>query len=389
MQVYCCCASSAFQVNYETVDKPEIEAWVRDVRRAARHHRAGQLRLHRGRGRDGVRHRVQPADALGDHDVPRPSRGWRGPTSTTPEAEPPLRPAPDSRPTYWLYHELWRLLTDPARARERWRVARARARTRCSTGTTRCRSCWCTTCRFPWLLLDEPAARPGMDPDRLQHRQARRAAAGTDVRVLHLVGLTDERVSSRTCRGSTRPTASRPPPTGRYELRTSPTSTPDGGWRFPGRSDRAAIAGGAGRVAGEALPRIDAARHRRRRAADVLPGRDDDLPRAASTCSACPTSATRRTSWRWRRTRPRPRRWSPPPGWPCPTVCTVTRGDAAEPRPARRRETGRRRQLRRRRAWCREPEELDGRGRGRLRALATGCWSSATSSSAARCGAES
>ena len=29
VQVYCCCESSAFQVNYEMVDKPEIEAWVR------------------------------------------------------------------------------------------------------------------------------------------------------------------------------------------------------------------------------------------------------------------------------------------------------------------------------------------------------------------------
>ena len=33
VQVYCCCESSAFQVNYEMVDKPEIEAWVRGVRR--------------------------------------------------------------------------------------------------------------------------------------------------------------------------------------------------------------------------------------------------------------------------------------------------------------------------------------------------------------------
>ena len=28
VQVFCCCESSAFQVNYEMVDKPEIEAWV-------------------------------------------------------------------------------------------------------------------------------------------------------------------------------------------------------------------------------------------------------------------------------------------------------------------------------------------------------------------------
>ena len=29
MQLYCCCESSAFQVNYAMVDKPEIEEWVR------------------------------------------------------------------------------------------------------------------------------------------------------------------------------------------------------------------------------------------------------------------------------------------------------------------------------------------------------------------------
>ena len=28
VQAYCCCESSAFQINYEMVDKPEIEAWV-------------------------------------------------------------------------------------------------------------------------------------------------------------------------------------------------------------------------------------------------------------------------------------------------------------------------------------------------------------------------
>ena len=33
---YCCCESSAFQINYEMVDKPEIEAWVRQLRRRAR-----------------------------------------------------------------------------------------------------------------------------------------------------------------------------------------------------------------------------------------------------------------------------------------------------------------------------------------------------------------
>jgi hypothetical protein len=33
-----------------------------------------------------------------------------------------LTPRPTSRPTYWLYHELWRALSRPARAGERLRV---------------------------------------------------------------------------------------------------------------------------------------------------------------------------------------------------------------------------------------------------------------------------
>jgi hypothetical protein len=35
---------------------------------------------------------------------------------------PTLRPLPSSRPTYWLYHELWRMLTHPTSIPERLRV---------------------------------------------------------------------------------------------------------------------------------------------------------------------------------------------------------------------------------------------------------------------------
>ena len=35
VQAYCCCESSAFQINYEMVDKPEIEAWVTAIRRTS------------------------------------------------------------------------------------------------------------------------------------------------------------------------------------------------------------------------------------------------------------------------------------------------------------------------------------------------------------------
>ena len=35
---------------------------------------------------------------------------------------PTITPLPSSRPTYWLYHELWRMLSRPSTAGERLRV---------------------------------------------------------------------------------------------------------------------------------------------------------------------------------------------------------------------------------------------------------------------------
>jgi hypothetical protein len=29
IQLHCCCKSSAFQVNYQNVDRPDIENWIR------------------------------------------------------------------------------------------------------------------------------------------------------------------------------------------------------------------------------------------------------------------------------------------------------------------------------------------------------------------------
>ena len=37
-----------------------------------------------------------------------------------------VRPTPGSRPTYWLYHELWRLLRDPDPTQTLRRIARGK-----------------------------------------------------------------------------------------------------------------------------------------------------------------------------------------------------------------------------------------------------------------------
>ena len=93
VQVWACCESSAFQLNYAMVDKPEIEEWVRRFVGALRV--TGQLSFDFIETPDGRprRPRVQPADALGDHDVP-PRRG--GPRPGLPRRPRPRRGPADA-----------------------------------------------------------------------------------------------------------------------------------------------------------------------------------------------------------------------------------------------------------------------------------------------------
>jgi predicted ATP-grasp superfamily ATP-dependent carboligase len=121
MQVYCCCASSAFQLNYEMVDKPEIEDWVR--RFVDGLGLTGQVSFDFIEAADGRLYAIECnprthsaitmfynhpdlAGAYLDDDVPM------------------IRPLVSSRPTYWTYWELWRLLSQPRTFRTRFRTLR-------------------------------------------------------------------------------------------------------------------------------------------------------------------------------------------------------------------------------------------------------------------------
>ena len=98
LQVYGCCESSAFQINYAHVDKPEIRSWVETFVERARI--TGQVSFDFIEAADGhaVRDRMQSPHPLGDHDVLRPPRGRPRPTSTTghpvdhPATRVPARP---------------------------------------------------------------------------------------------------------------------------------------------------------------------------------------------------------------------------------------------------------------------------------------------------------
>ena len=109
VQLHCCCESSAFQVNYERVDKPEIAAWVERFVGAFK--LTGQVSFDFIQAEDGAVYAIECNPRTHSaitmfYDHPEVARAYLEddvPTVTPPES---------SRPTYWLYHELWRLVTE-------------------------------------------------------------------------------------------------------------------------------------------------------------------------------------------------------------------------------------------------------------------------------------
>jgi predicted ATP-grasp superfamily ATP-dependent carboligase len=121
VQLYCCCPSSPFQVNYASVDKPEIEAWVRRFVESLR--LTGQVSFDFIEDAGGRPYAIECNPRAHSaitlfHGHPDLARAYleRG--------VPTVRPAPSARPTYWLYHELWRVLSRPGDAAARIRVLR-------------------------------------------------------------------------------------------------------------------------------------------------------------------------------------------------------------------------------------------------------------------------
>jgi hypothetical protein len=112
VQVYCCCESSAFQVNYEMVDKPEIEAWVRGFVGPLK--LTGQVSFDFIQTADGQVYAIECNPRTHSaitmfYDHPGLAAAYLDPGA------PAVKPTAGSRPTYWIYHELWRLITGPDR----------------------------------------------------------------------------------------------------------------------------------------------------------------------------------------------------------------------------------------------------------------------------------
>ncbi|WP_375503157.1 ATP-grasp enzyme [uncultured Jatrophihabitans sp.] len=116
LTVYCCCESSAFQLNYAMVDKPEIEQWVRTFARELK--LTGQVSFDFIEAPDGQIRAIECNPRT--HSAITMFYNHPDLAAAYLDADgPSIRPLPSSRPTYWLYQELWRLVRHPSTVRER------------------------------------------------------------------------------------------------------------------------------------------------------------------------------------------------------------------------------------------------------------------------------
>lgn len=120
--VWACCESSASQLNYAMVDRPDIEEWVRTFVRELG--ATGQLSFDFITDAAGDTHAIECNPRTHSaitmfYDQPDLARAYlEGGTGT-------VVPTASSRPTYWVYQELWRLLRNPRDARHRLGVIAA------------------------------------------------------------------------------------------------------------------------------------------------------------------------------------------------------------------------------------------------------------------------
>ena len=108
LRLHCCCESSAFQVNYENVDKPEIMQWVSHFIKELG--LTGEASFDMIQAVDKTVYAIECNPRTHSaitmfYNHPGVADAYLG---KQPLAEA-LQPKADSKPTYWLYHEIWRL----------------------------------------------------------------------------------------------------------------------------------------------------------------------------------------------------------------------------------------------------------------------------------------
>ncbi|TAE60048.1 MAG: ATP-grasp domain-containing protein [Nostocales cyanobacterium] len=108
IRLHCCSQSSPFQVNYEHIENPEIFNWVQKFVKEL--NLTGQISFDFIQTADG---KVYPIECNPRthtaitmfYDHPGLADAYLKPG----ENQTHIEPLPSSKPTYWLYHELWRI----------------------------------------------------------------------------------------------------------------------------------------------------------------------------------------------------------------------------------------------------------------------------------------
>lgn len=112
LQVYACCESSPAQLNYAMVDKPEIRSWIEQFVGALGV--TGQFSFDFIQAADGevfaIECNPRTHSAITTfHNHPQLASAYLE------DGHPVVAPLADARPVYWIYHEVWRLLTQHGR----------------------------------------------------------------------------------------------------------------------------------------------------------------------------------------------------------------------------------------------------------------------------------
>ncbi|MEC4813980.1 MAG: ATP-grasp domain-containing protein [Scytonema sp. PMC 1069.18] len=108
LQLHCCSESSAFQVNYENVENLKIQEWVRHFVKELGI--TGQISFDFIEAEDGTVYAIECNPRTHSaitmfYNHPQVADAYLSEEVFT----EPLQPLPNSKPTYWTYHEIWRL----------------------------------------------------------------------------------------------------------------------------------------------------------------------------------------------------------------------------------------------------------------------------------------
>lgn len=111
IRLHCCSKSSPFQINYQQVDNPAIYNWVSTF--IQKMDITGQVCFDMIQTSSGTVYPIECNPRLHSaitmfHDHPGVAHAY---LSDGAPNEQPITPLPNSQPTYWTYHELWRLLS--------------------------------------------------------------------------------------------------------------------------------------------------------------------------------------------------------------------------------------------------------------------------------------